>query len=57
MLPADVGEYTSGRKTTLIVSDISIKTQLVYPHGPAIAVMSSLEEEYCGALISIPVLY
>lgn len=55
MLPPVAGEYSLGGKTILIVSDIYIKTQLVYPYRPAMVVMSSLGE-YCGAFIWVAML-
>lgn len=41
MLPPVAGEHSLGGKAILIVSDIYIKTQLVYPYRPAMVVMSS----------------
>ena len=55
MLPPVAGEYSLGGKTILIVPDIYIKTQLVYPYRPAMAVMSSLAE-YCRAFIRVAML-
>lgn len=55
MLPPVAGEYSLGGKTILIVSDIYIKTQLVYPYRPAMVVTSSLGE-HCRAFIRVAML-
>lgn len=55
-LPPVAGEHSLSGKTILIVSDIYIKTQLVYPYRPAMVVTSS-SGEYSGAFIRVAMLY